>query len=52
MNDEFKRYIAYLDLIAKRRKKKIAKLKKKIEKLEAKELPSYFDFVGGFYGGY
>ena len=52
MNDKFKRYLLHLDRIAKRRKKKIAKLKKKIEKLEAKELPSYFDFEGGFYGRY
>ena len=52
MNDKCKRHLLHLDRIAKRRKKKIAKLKKKIAKLEAKELPSYFDFEGGFYGGY
>mgnify|MGYP003111027233 CR=1 FL=1 len=52
MNDKFKRYLAYLDRIEKNRKKKIAKLKKKIAKLEKKELPTYFDFEGGFYSGY
>ena len=52
MNDRFQRYIKHIDLIAKRRKKKIAKLKKKIAKLEKKELPTYANFERGFYGGY
>ena len=52
MNDRFQRYLAHLDRIAKKRKKKIAKLKKKSAKLEKKELPTYANFEGGFYGGY
>ena len=52
MNDRFQRYIKHIDQIAKRRKKKIAKLKKKIAKLEKKELPTYANFEGGFYGRY